>query len=332
MEAERQVRPVNEFEIVQHRQISGISLFLDTVDYRTAHVHPEWELIWVLEESLHVGCGQSRFTARPGELVLFSPDVPHEFHRCTDSATFLCLQLSPRILPDMGPLWVDGLHPQRYLTQEELEWLKASLTALARAYFAQDRNYALYCQGQSCLILHKLLTALPCRPLSAEESLSLDRKNARLKRLFRFVEENYTHKLRLADFARQEDYSVSYLSHFIKDSMNQTFQEYVNSVRFNRACRLIAGGGKRMLDVCMESGFSDYRYFSKAFRQQFGMTPEEYSRHIARQPPEQAAIRRSAQSAERFYSREESIALLERLTNGRLPDRPAAPTGAQSSK
>ena len=71
---------------------------------------------------------------------------------------------------------------------------------------------------------------------------------------------------------------MSYLSHFIKETMNQTFQEYVASVRVGCACKLIASGGKRMLDVCMESGFSDYRYFSKAFRVLYGMTPDEYSR------------------------------------------------------
>ncbi|MDO5153994.1 MAG: AraC family transcriptional regulator [Eubacteriales bacterium] len=305
---------MNEFEIISHRQMDGISIFFDTVDYRTAHVHPEWELIWILEECLIITCGQKRFAAQPGDLVLFSPNEPHEFHRMQKSCTFLCLQISPRILPDMGQLSVDGLHPHEYLTNEELQELKAAISSAAAAYLSQENNYALYCLGQCSLVLHKLLSGLPCRMLSQEEMVSIDRRNARLMRLFQFVDDNYMHKIRLQDFAAQEGCSVSYLSHFVKDSINQTFQDYVNSVRFNCACKLIAAGGMRMLDVCLESGFSDYRYFSKSFRQQFGMTPEEYSKHAAAHISQKNAVRSSLHSIERFYSRDESVALLNKFT------------------
>lgn len=305
---------MNEFEIISHRQMDGISIFFDTVDYRTAHVHPEWELIWILEECLIITYGQKRFAAQPGDLVLFSPNEPHEFRRMQKSCTFLCLQISPRILPDMGRLSVDGSHPHEYLANEELQELKAAISSTAAAYLSQENNYALYCLGQCSLVLHKLLSGLPCRMLSQEEMVSIDRRNARLMRLFQFVDDNYMHKIRLQDFAAQEGCSVSYLSHFVKDSINQTFQDYVNSVRFNCACKLIAAGGMRMLDVCLESGFSDYRYFSKSFRQQFGMTPEEYSKHAAAHISQKNAVRSSLHSIERFYSRDESVALLNRFT------------------
>lgn len=36
---------MNELEIIQHQQTEGLSLFLNTVDYRTPHLHSEWELI-----------------------------------------------------------------------------------------------------------------------------------------------------------------------------------------------------------------------------------------------------------------------------------------------
>ena len=40
---------MKELEIVRHVQMDGLSLFFDTVDYRTPHFHAEWELIWFLE-------------------------------------------------------------------------------------------------------------------------------------------------------------------------------------------------------------------------------------------------------------------------------------------
>ena len=301
---------MNEMEIIQHRQIHGISMFFNTVDYRISHVHPEWELIWILKNSLSITCSQSKFTAGQGQMVLFSPNEPHEFHKENESCTFLCLQISETILPDMPKLVIEQQMIQEYMPQDIYQAIKKDLIAIMRAYLERREHYALYCVGQSCLILHQLLSCMPSHELTEEEAASINRRNARLKRLIRFVDENYMDKIRLADFAEAEGCSLSYLSRFIKENLNQNFQEYVTSVRFNCACKLIASGEKRMLDVCMESGFSDYRYFSREFQKQYGMTPEAYSHFSKKRQLEASPVRHSLHSVERFYSREESLKLI----------------------
>ena len=162
------------------------------------------------------------------------------------------------------------------------------------------------------MIFHLLFSRMPSHALTSEQASSMDRRNALLKRLMQFVDENYMHKIRLSDFAETENYSMSYLSHFIKNTMNQTFQEYVTSVRVRCACNLIAAGGKRMLEICLESGFSDYRYFAKAFRKLYGMTPEEYNRS-RKEEMRTLVTRRSLHSEERFFSNEESLMILDAL-------------------
>ncbi len=302
---------MNELEIIRHRQIEGLSIFFDAIDYRTPHVHSEWELIWIIDHPLAIACGQQEFVAQPGDLVLFNPNDHHEFHKTGQTSTFLCLQISQRLVPDMPKLAVDHRLVNGFVSDEELSGIKKTMTQILRTYLMQEMGYALSCVGQSLLLLHRLLQALPSHEQTPEEAASIDKRNARLRRLIAFVDENYMHKIRLSDFAELEGCSMSHLSHFIKDALNQTFQEYVSTVRFNCACRMIAEGNTKMLDVCMESGFSDYRYFSRTFRQQFGMTPEQYSRTQQQQPA--AAVRRSLHSVERFYTREDSLALLQKI-------------------
>lgn len=304
---------MNELEIIQHGQIQGLSIFFNTVDYRTPHIHPEWELVWNVDQPLSITCSQQQFVVEAGRMVLFSPNEPHEFHKAKKSCTFLCLQISPEILPAMPQLILDAHLPHEYLSAEDLGKLKCRLVKVTSAYFHQKENFALYCRGHSLLILHQLLERLPSHVLTRDEALLMDQRNARLKRLIQFVDERYMDKIRLSDFAEAENCSMSYLSHFIKATMNQTFQEYVTSVRFNCACKLIAAGEKRMLDVCMESGFSDYRYFSKEFQKQYGMTPHEYSRQLENAQRKNSAVCHSLHSVERFYSREESLILLNTI-------------------
>lgn len=54
---------MNETEIIQHPQIDGLRIFFDTVDYRTPHVHEEFELIWLMEGRLSVQAGPFRHVA-----------------------------------------------------------------------------------------------------------------------------------------------------------------------------------------------------------------------------------------------------------------------------
>lgn len=306
---------MNEVEIIQHPQIGGLRLFFDTVDYRTPHAHPEWELLWVLEQPLAVTCGQARHQLYPGQMALFNPGQLHEFHKVADSCTFLCLQAAPQCFahgfPALERISVDGIDPQPFWQAGEAAWAQRTLLACMRAYLEQPLYYELFCLSQVGLLLHSLLTRMPSRRITAEEAADLEKRSARLARLLDYVDQNYMHKIRLSDFAQAEGRSMSYLSHFVKETLNQSFQEYVSTVRFNCACRLIASGRQKMLDVCMASGFSDYRYFSKAFQQRLGMTPEAYSHHL--QALDEHPGYPSLRSLERFYSRAQSLELLEKF-------------------
>lgn len=308
---------VRELEIIQHRQIDGVSLFFDTVEYRTPHFHPEWELIWIVEGALSVRYGARECECGTGDLFLFHPGQVHEFQKIGEGATFLCLQIAPQVFGDTAPTFgrtaVEDSHVNLYLTQQQCERLYLLLRDMTLQYLERAPFYELSCVGMCAQILHELLTAVPCRGVTEEELAHSDQRNARLERFIRFVDENYMHKINLSDFAEAEGCSTSHISRFIKSALNQTFQEYVASVRYHSACKLIAGGGKKMLDVCWESGYSDYRYFSAAFKKQSGMTPEEYSRRaVSQEEPE----RRSLYSLERFYTREQSKELISKL----LPD------------
>ena len=304
---------MNELEIVQYPQVAGLRLFLDTVYYRTPHLHSEWELVWVLENTLSVNCGQKHYLVEPGQMILVNPDEPHEFQRTQNGCTFACMQVSSQILPVKSNVYVNECLVDKHLPPEEMRSLREQFLDMLHMYLQQERQYALYCVSQCCMMFYRLLSFMPNCELTAAQATNIDKRSAILKRLVRFVDDHYTGKIKLSDFAKAEGYSVGYLSHYIKTGMNQTFQDYVTSVRLNCARNMIAAGGKRMLDICMESGFSDYRYFCKAFRMQYNMTPEEY-KHNGCGRQGLAKLRRSIHSEERIYSIEESLEILNILS------------------
>ena len=306
---------MDELEIVQFHQLRGLNIFVNTVTYRSPHFHHEWELLWVLDAPLKVNWMQREILLQPGDLALFPPRIPHEFQQVQGICTFLCLQISSAGISMPANIVTRDIQVRSYLSDPDYQQLRRDVLDIAENYFKAEDYYELLCFGKCSLVLHKLLHTMPCQILSAEEAANESQRNARLMRLNQYVEENFRHKLRLVDFAEREGCSVSYLSHFIKKTMNQTFQDYVNSVRFRHACKLIAEGKLSMISISMESGFSDYRYFSRAFQKAYGMTPAEYGRKANTVITDTASHIRSIHSQERFLTRGQSLGILQHFRN-----------------
>ncbi len=306
---------MSELEIIRHGQVNGVTVFFDTVEYRTPHFHPEWELVWVTEGTLLLSSGQTEERYEAGELCLLPPKRIHAYSAADREVTFLCLQIAPQVFsyvfPKLQALTTDAFRPGAYLDGKDIEEIRGSFKSLAKAYFSEAPYMELSSAEICSKILRLLLSGMPVRPMSAEEVSSADKRNARLDRFVRYVEERYTEKPSLEEFARSEHCSVSYMSRFLKANLNQSFQEYVTFVRFRNACRMIDAGAAKMIEVCEMSGFSDYRYFSECFKKRCRMTPEEY--RLSRPAVDPAPRAQSGASSERFYTPEESRKLLESL-------------------
>ena len=52
--------------------------------------------------------------------------------------------------------------------------------------------------------------------------------------------------------------------------------KYINSLRLSRACRLLESGYYRAGEVSSLCGFSDAKYFSTAFKKEYGVSPAAY--------------------------------------------------------
>lgn len=302
---------MKELEIVPQNQVEGMRVFLNQVEYRSPHFHPEWELLWVLDNPLSVVYEQKRYSITTGDIILFPPNCPHEFHEMERPCTFLCLQISASLFTSTVHLRTDNILVPDCLPPEDQRWLRRTMVDIAQACWNRSAHYSLFCLGQCGLILHRLLQFVPYHAMSSEELSQAEQHNARLSRLIQFVDDNYMHKIKLADFAQQEGRTVSYMSHFVRASMNQTFQEYVNSVRFNCARKLIVTTNDPLVNICFDSGFSDYRYFSKAFQQLYCMTPSEYRKHSQSASNERILPVKSLHSRENIFTNSDSLRILK---------------------
>ena len=56
--------------------------------------------------------------------------------------------------------------------------------------------------------------------------------------------------------------------------------EFIKEMRVKRAAQLIEAGDLNMTQISYMVGINDPRYFSKCFKQRYGMTPTEYKEKV----------------------------------------------------
>ena len=65
-------------------------------------------------------------------------------------------------------------------------------------------------------------------------------------------------------------------SAFMKDVYKRQPVEFLKDIRMKRAAQLIETEEYNMAQIAYMVGLNDSHYFSKCFKQQYGMTPTEY--------------------------------------------------------
>lgn len=272
-----------EFEVVSHSQLGHINVFLVHLTERAVHLHRDLEIGLVLEGKVELSVEHRMESIEPGELYLVNPMEPHEFSAGENGALILAVQLSPQLAetyyPKAAGIRFDCTFALKNAYAESSRrsiLLKAICAELAYHYLSRTKNFEFRCFALVSLLLQRLTNDLPWDTLSDEDSLSERRRAERLFAITDYIEHNFHRKLLLSEIARREGLSLSYLSHFFKDSMGVTFQEYLNQIRFEHACRLLEMTERSILDISLDSGFSDVRYFNRMFAAHYGCSPSVY--------------------------------------------------------
>lgn len=98
-----------------------------------------------------------------------------------------------------------------------------------------------------------------------------------VKSVSRFVEENLTRQLSLAEIAEAVFISPTHLSRKFKNVSSRSLSSFILEKRLSRAAELLAADdAANITDVAGQVGFDNPSYFTSCFKQFTGMTPMRY--------------------------------------------------------
>lgn len=278
-----------EYEVVAYPKMNHVRASIVQIVNRNTHVHRALELGLALEGDGIVRVHDNSFSVHKGSLFFFNANEPHEIIASSqDGIRIAYLQVAnsfcSEYLSCFRNLELLKNDLSTYLSHEHLYELTALMVQSMQAYLAEDSDtYGLRCICSICQLYSKLLAYIPYTQMTEAAYLARNKKMARLSRITEYIDTNYSEKITLEELASRENVTKTYLSHFIHDNLNMTFQEYVSSVRFERALKLIRNTSMCMTDISVVSGFSDVKYLSKMLEKHFGRPAQECCAQLRRE-------------------------------------------------
>jgi AraC-like DNA-binding protein len=252
------------------------------------HFHDEYELHLITSTSGKAFVGDWIGPFQPGHLVLCGPRLPHNWISFD--------------LPEGGVAERDLVIQFRH---EPIEQAAANIPELAEAMPLLERaKHGVEFFGMSerghehwlsvkhsrglprfaafCDFLADLARCTDYRLLSNVQMQGVD-DDAGLEQINVIVDRitgDLAGPLVASSVAAEMGMSESRFSRFFRRATGNTFTDFVNLVRVNRACQLLMETDRQVTRICYEVGFNNVANFNRRFREIKGMTPSEF-RHQA---------------------------------------------------
>lgn len=246
------------------------------------HTQDNWEVSMVVHGSGVRTIGETTEPFVKREVVAIPPGVPHQWSfnpDDTDAAgnvvsitvkfSETTLKTFATLCPGMAPYVTSLLkigEPMVFVGPEA-----AALAGLLTDMTGQSDVYRLP-------LIASMLRIISCGNPHHKLGSFRPRPSAmlRLDRIRVFVECNASRHVSLDDTAAMMGLGRSSLCCFIKRHTGKTFSEYVNGVRIEKSCRLLAETDDRISSIAYDCGFRSIPYFNRVFLSIKGVSPSAF--------------------------------------------------------
>lgn len=104
--------------------------------------------------------------------------------------------------------------------------------------------------------------------------------NQLVNEVIQYIENNYDQKIMLSKIAQKLYVNRNYLSQLFKRVTGETFSQYLNKVRIDKAKELISYNHYFIYEVSEMVGYQNATYFSQVFKSITGMSPSEFHKEV----------------------------------------------------
>jgi len=256
--------------------------------YEKLHQHPQWQLTFIIEGKgqLMVGDYLGRF--EPGDMFLFSANMPHVFR---SDGEYFDPKTDKRSLGNTLFLDFEALGKSLMEVEEFTglnQWLQRTKGCFAIHGNTKDKIKKNLMNFPDLQGLKKMLSALEIlnglqesQDLNAlnrfiQEKVFTETEGKRMGHVMSFILSKSQSSIGLQEVAGVANLSKEAFCRFFKERTGKTFTEFLLQVRIHQACQLLQESEWSISQIAYQTGFQNLSYFNRAFKKIQGETPKEF--------------------------------------------------------
>ena len=248
------------------------SYYYDSRHDYNEHLHHFTEIVLVLDGELEITVDEHCEIAKKGEIAVITSLRRHGYKTPSFCKT-LCIIFSNDIIYDIFPGKELYANASRVVfTPSRTLWdYVVSHAPMQTVYpFAAESDPPLYRVFKSVIypIVSEYLQRVP--------QVYTEKDKSALLALLLYIENHFKEDLTLASVSAALGYTEKYMSHCLPSLPGINFRYLLNSLRVDHAKILLGTTEFKIIDIALESGFSNERTMQRAFQAIIGMTPAEY--------------------------------------------------------
>ncbi len=227
------------------------------------HSHELAHFCFVLAGNYQEKIGMKDFERKPTALVYYPPDVSHTENHFSNGRHFL-VEIDLKGLERVREYGV-SLEEPLILESESSLWLAARMY---KEFTERDQF--------STLALQSITTELLIAASRQNFNTSEKKVPYWLNRVKEFLNENYSASIGLMELAQIADVHPTHLARVFRQFENCTAGDYLRKIRIEKARQKIITSNKTLVEIALETGFSDQSHFTRSFKKLTGLTPTEF--------------------------------------------------------
>lgn len=255
--------------------------FINACVDHEAVAHDEIEFIWLLEGKVDIWCEGKTYHLVPDTVFIFYVHQKHAMQSegYTLSASF---RFKKEYLKNLNLYFERLPFKNRVFTFDELAHkyhevplIMSHLITLMKSPDAvvNTRYQLIGCYNMYVFDLYSVRLK--------EKYLDIKKKNydtylARFQIISDHIDVHYAEKITLDALADVAGISSPRVSHFIKEILGISFQEYLTKVRLEKAIHALRYTEWPIKEVVIRSGFSDQKYLNAIMKELFHLTAHQY--------------------------------------------------------
>ncbi|MCM8709958.1 helix-turn-helix domain-containing protein [Clostridium sp. SYSU_GA19001] len=259
-------------EIINFSDKIPVKIFINKLGNVPKHWHNSLEILFILSGTVHILVDDKYYSLNNEDLLLINSQSLHELY--SDECELITLQINlskSEFFNDYKNLFfsccsIDDTDKNNY------DYIRYLLAKLIKVNESGENSFLTI--AITCLLLNELVTNFQAKK---PDKFTEDKKNFnQLSNILDYINNHYREGITLNDIAKNEHFSVSYLSRFFKKYMGVNFTSYYNKIRLEHAVNEMLSSDEPISAIAINNGFPDSRAFVSLFKESYGMLPSEY--------------------------------------------------------